>query len=228
MRWLRALPLERKLTVAILSTSGFALLTTCVGIIAYETATFRRRALDDLSASAKLIAANSTAALTFNDPEAAQEYLDTLGTQPQIVSSVIYTGEGEIFASYLRADGAPHPFLARPETDGHRFEAGKLFLTQPISLCGERLGTIHLESDLGPWRARITRYAGIVAVVLLTLVVATLVLEAALRPLVSKPIGDLARVAQGVTERKDYSVRVVKRSADEIGRLWERRTRPSS
>ncbi len=221
MRRMQELPLERKLALVVLVTSTLSLIVTCIAIVGYETTTFRDRVVKRLSATAQLIGANSSAALTFHDPKTAREYLDTLAAQPDIYSAAIYSNDGTLFAQFVRQAGSVQSVPSEPESDGYRFDGKKLFLTQPIQLGNERLGTIFLESVLESWQSRLGRYAGIVGIVLLALGIAMLALEAALQRLISKPLHDLVRVAQGVTQDKNYSIRVVKRSEDEIGQLTD-------
>ena len=71
-------PIRRKLMAMILLTSGVVLLLTCTAFFAYEFLTFRQATVRQLSTLGEIIAANSTAALAFDNPDDAQEILAAL------------------------------------------------------------------------------------------------------------------------------------------------------
>jgi len=86
-------------------------------------------------------------------------------------------------------------------------------------LYDQLVGTVYLESDLKEIQARLTRFAGIVAIVLLGTSLFAFLLSSKLQGVISKPILQLAHTARMVSIEKDYTVRVVKQSDDEVGRL---------
>ena len=81
MRAFRDLSIKRKLTLMIMLISGVALLLACVATVTYDQIILRQVMARDLSVTADIIAANETAALTFNDPVSSQEDLDALSAK---------------------------------------------------------------------------------------------------------------------------------------------------
>jgi hypothetical protein len=71
MRAYRDIPIKQKLLIMIMVTTTTALLLAGLGIILTDSLLFRQYLRRDLSALAKIIADNSTAALAFNDPPCA-------------------------------------------------------------------------------------------------------------------------------------------------------------
>ena len=59
--------IRRKLMTAIMVTSGVVLVLTCAAFITYEIVTIRRGLVTGLVVRADLVAANSTAALAFQN-----------------------------------------------------------------------------------------------------------------------------------------------------------------
>src|ERR1017187_969898 len=94
------LPLPRKLMVIIMLTSSAVLLLACVALGIYDTLTFRRTMIRDLSTLAKIGGQNSTAALVFNDHPAGREVLSVLSAKQNIVAACIYSKQGEVFTEY--------------------------------------------------------------------------------------------------------------------------------
>src|SRR5436305_12491891 len=86
-------PIRWKLMAMILLTSGVVLLLTCAAFFAYEFLTFRQATVRELSTLGEIIAANSTAALAFDNQADAKESLSALKAQRHIVSSVSTTNE---------------------------------------------------------------------------------------------------------------------------------------
>jgi hypothetical protein len=110
----RNLPVRHKLLIIIMFTAGVALWLACGAILTYDQISKRAEMQRDLEVLSEIIGLNSTAALTFHDPRAAEEVLSALKAMPHIVSARIYTADGMPFASYhlsARASRPPEAFL---------------------------------------------------------------------------------------------------------------------
>src|SRR4030095_9901398 len=99
MRRLHNIPLERKLTLAIMLASCVALAVSTVAVIMYDMATFRKRALLDVQAQAEMIQVNAPATLLFNDVKTAQEIVNAMFAKKEISSACLYKNDGTVFAS---------------------------------------------------------------------------------------------------------------------------------
>ncbi|MBD3236166.1 MAG: response regulator [Candidatus Eisenbacteria bacterium] len=221
IRSFRSLSIKRKLTLIIMLTSGVALLLAATAFISYELITYRARMVHNISALGDIIEANSTAALTFGDPDSAEETLHGLTATEQIVAAALYGRDGRLFARFTRHTH-PQEFPAQaPGEVGHQFDNGYLHLVKVITLDDEPIGTLYLRSNTDALRARFTQYASIVAIILLASSLVALLLSAILQRRISGPILQLAGVARSVSRDRDYSVRVQKWSQDEIGSLIE-------
>jgi len=212
---LRHLPFRHKVTLALTLTSVMALLLASSAFMTYDVLTFRNRMVDDLETLAEIIGNNSTAALAFNDPQAAALVLGALRAKPNIVAAYLYTPDGRLFAAYHGEVGAPPV----PERTGHRFAAGGLLLFRTTMLKGDTAGIVCLRSDLRELRMRIERYASAVGLVLLVCIAVVLVLSSRLQAVLTRPIVELAETARVVSQHRDYSVRAAVGGADEVGAL---------
>ena len=217
----RDLSIRWKLTWIILGTSTAALLLACAAFVGYELITFRDGMVQEASTLAGVIGENSKAALTFQDPEAAQGTLAALGNEEQIVAAAVYGADGLLFAPYRRGDVTDHFPLPDRAGTGHRFEGDHLELFQEIFLDEEKIGTIFLRTDMREMYSRLKQYALIVSFVFLTSILFASVLSGQLQRLISKPILELEQTARRISEKKDYSVRVEKSGEDEIGVLFD-------
>jgi C4-dicarboxylate-specific signal transduction histidine kinase len=220
MHLLRDMPIRRKLTFISLLTSGVALMLACVAFLTYEMVLFRTGMVDALSSTAAMVADNSSAALTFNDPVSAAQTLKSLRAHSHIVGAAIYDAHGNVFAEYRRG---PSVAFRPPATEpnGRRFESDGLKLFSAISLAGERVGTVFILSDLDEMRGRLRQYAVIVILVMALASVVTYLLTRWLQEAISGPVAHLAGIMDVVAGREDYSVRATKQGEDELGALIE-------
>ncbi len=221
MSRLRDWPIKRKLTAILLLISGLVLLLTSAAFVTYQVVTFRQRMRDNMATRARILAANSTAALAFANEADATEILAALQYDPHMVAAALYGQDGRVFATYP-AGAAAGLIPAAPQSDGYRFEGGRLVGFTPVAQ-GEnrRLGTLYIASDTKAVSDAL-RLSGVIAIVVLGIaLLATYALAAALQGLISEPILALAEIATAVSTRQDYSVRAPKLGEDELGTLTE-------
>ena len=215
----RNLSIRRKLTLIVMVTTCTAILLACGAFLTFDIHTLRRTRVLDLETLAEVLGSNSTAALTFNDPGAAREVLQSLAAKPHIMAASLYRSDGAIFASYIR-NSAPVRFsFPSPEPSGARFEADRLVVFRTILLDGRTLGTVYLASDLGEFAELLRLYSALFGLIVLSLSAGAFFLAAKLQHAISDPILLLAQTTSAVTTAGDYSVRAAFSAGDEIGVL---------
>src|SRR6202040_3547718 len=112
----------------------------------------------DLQILARMLAENSTAALSFEDHPAAQELLLSLDTHPAIRMAAIYSAEGKLFAHYIRRDAGDDIVPPRAGPARSVFENGHLIVVQSVVLGdGQALGSVYLLSDMAEMHSRLLR-----------------------------------------------------------------------
>src|ERR1700726_1881353 len=145
MRSYMDLSIRQKLQSIVMVTSAVALLVASAVFTLYDRSTFLRAKTQDLSASAKMIGSNSTAALSFGDAKSAREILSALRAKPNVINACIYDKDGRVFAIYSRgaaqSDFSPPPAQLK-ETAIIRHN---MILFQPVTMNGESIGTIFIE-----------------------------------------------------------------------------------
>ena len=216
----RDLPIRRKLMTILLVTSGSVVVLTCTAFFAYEFLTFRQTTVRQLSTLSEVIASNSTAALAFENQKDATEILHALKADRHIVAAALYDTNGKFFAKYPAT--LPESQLpAVLEADGYRYSASALAAFQPVTLGGQRVGTLYLKSDMEAMYERFRLYGGIVALVVAMSFLVAYLLARSLQTQISGPILALEETAKAVSERHDYSVRATKQGQDEFGLLTD-------
>jgi signal transduction histidine kinase/ActR/RegA family two-component response regulator len=190
-----------------LLTSAAATLLTCSAMVVYELVASRRQALSQVATQARIVAANSTAALAFRDQQDAQEVLATLRTEPDIVAAALYDEKGAIFARYT-APGVSTEVPSVLQRDGYRFRIGRLEGFEPVSEHqNRRLGTLYVRSNTQALYERFWLYGVLAASVMVASLLLAYLLSRILQRRISKPLDSLTGTARAVTERGDFSVR---------------------
>ncbi len=210
--------IKHKLILIIMLTCIFSLVLAGGAFIAWEWLTIRINMETNLSTQAEMIADNCKAAVAFEDIEDAKETLDALRADTSIVFGGIYNNSGELFA-YYRNNINGEVLLPEMKKATHGFSKGFLTVFQQINLDGEKIGTVCIRSDLQPMYVMLKRSTKIILAVLLAASTLAYFVSSRLQRFISRPILNVAEVARVVSQKKDYSTRVLKHGNDEIGVL---------
>ena len=221
MRLFKNLSIRRKLIVLAMIASTVALLVMCTACMTFDILTFRQKMTQDLTMNAQIIGANCSAALTFSDGNDASQTLASVSADPHIVSACVFNTDGKVFASFARAGEPDGQLPAQVLPDSARFVNGNLEVFRSIELRGRTVGTLYLRSDLDQLWARITRYGIILASVLAACTAVAFLLASRLQRVISDPVRHLAETARMVSTDRNYSVRAVRSSNDELGLLMD-------
>ena len=218
MNLLRNLPIKRKLMAITMLVSSAALIMASAAFVIFEQSTARKQMVQALQITAAMTAANSTAGLSFDEPDSVDQTLQSLRTQPDVVQACVYNKAGRLFAHYLRRN---EKNLIPPtvQATSYLFENKRLKLFQPVNLAGETIGTIYLEEDLSQLTARLWRCSIIGLVILAACAGVAFFLSVWLQKVISGPLSELTTTVAEVRANKDYSVRAAKQGDDELGHL---------
>ncbi|HEV2617193.1 MAG TPA: response regulator [Candidatus Acidoferrales bacterium] len=210
-----------KLTRIILISCGIAVVSACVIFAAYDIRVTRQSRLRTVATLAEITGTNSIAALSFRDEQSGREILRSLRADKQLTHAALYTPEGKVLAVYSRDPQATVFAPPSTETDGADFVAGKIVAFHNIELNGKPAGTIYLESDLSMIVMREEGLAAMIGFGLFVSLLLAALVGSRMQSSISEPILELARTAFAIAVDKNYSVRMVSKSEDEIGFLYE-------
>jgi signal transduction histidine kinase/FixJ family two-component response regulator len=217
---LQNLSIKGKLMLITMLTSSAALVLSSASFLIYDLISFRHLLTLDLMTQAQIIGYNSAAAMAFRDEAAATATLSALTAKEDIVAAVLYGPDGTIFAHYF-PNGSAHPSTlpGRSQQNSYRFEGGYLEVFRDVTLNGEHVGTLFLQSDQRQWSVRARRYSAIVGIFVLVSGLFALLVSSQLQRLISRPILHLENAMRMVSTKKNYEVRATRFYSDEIGRL---------
>ncbi|HTN86020.1 MAG TPA: CHASE sensor domain-containing protein, partial [Sorangium sp.] len=140
------------------------------------------------------LAASVTAAVSFDDKRAVQEYINALKVNPDIRAAGVYDNKGALVAQFLRGATLPGAVPA----PGIRIRDDLMQATGPVVERGRAIGTVTLLATAEPIQRRIARYVGLILLVTMgALVIAVLSLSQAA---LSKRAEELASVNERLRE----------------------------
>jgi two-component system, sensor histidine kinase len=215
--WLNGLSLQHKLQTIIMASVWAALLLVGMSTVVFEVLSSRSDMRQELQTLAQIVGQNSVAALSFNDPESADQLLSGLSAHAGIVAGALYSEDGEIFAVYRRAETFAIP--SHPARPGVEFHNDRLTIFHRIVWNRQPLGWVYLATSLTRSREQLTRSLLVLLLVFLVSGGMVYVLASRLQRLISEPIIHLAQTAKAVTLVKNYGIRARKTTNGEIGVL---------
>lgn len=219
MKSLRDLSIRNKLIAMTLTIALFSIALGFALVIMNDLKTFRKDMVDSTTLTARIIADYSVVDLDFYDRVASEKTLSKLSSFGNIEYAYLFDARGKIFSIYNRS-GRP-PRTATPMPPSVEFAGNHLDVYQTVTDGEKTYGTIYLRASTWPLRLKIRNYLLTMISIMIGLVVVSVLLAFKLQAIISRPILDLADAAKKISEGEDYSIRVNKSGADEIGVLCD-------
>jgi two-component system, sensor histidine kinase and response regulator len=207
----RDLPIRSKLLAIIAVAAALGLLLNLALFTAGDLRSKHGAMASQLTGIAEIVAGTSAAALRFDDSEAATNTLAGLSARPEIVSATLTRPDGRLFARYPRA--RPGALALQPAPPGLlRFE-------HAVREDGELVGMLTLEADLSSATRDTLASLSVASLTSLLAFAVAMVMATRLQRSISRPLLELAAVADAVAADGDHGRRVVLAQRDEIGEL---------
>lgn len=217
--------LKYKLIAIILSASFAALLSYAAFVTIRNVNQFKEDLQSNVVTIARVTGNNLIAELSFRDKEAANETLKKLSSISYIKNAVIFDTEGWRLAEYKAADAAPldplDPLDQVEKQYGSGFKDDYFFLYEQIIYNGKSYGNIFLKASTQHLNRKIMASISELLAVIVLLGIVLFVLSWRLQRYISDPILHLAESFKKVSTERDYSLKLQKVSADEIGALYD-------
>jgi signal transduction histidine kinase/ActR/RegA family two-component response regulator len=151
-----------KRTPVVALTIAVALLLAGIVLALYNERSYKAQKIDEVMVQARILASSVTAALSFNDRRAAQEYVNALEANPEVRTVAVYEETGAVFADFSRLDD---PLPERPPPPGAAFEGDRLSVVAPVLQGDATLGTVYVQTITEPFARRLERYGVLVLLV---------------------------------------------------------------
>jgi diguanylate cyclase (GGDEF)-like protein len=221
-------PLPRSIAASNLMAAAVALMFASLVLIAYQFVSMGRGLLESVQVQARIVGANTAAALVFDDQRAGSETLSALEAVASVRSAVVFKPSGQTLATYRR----PGRQVPEPPDDallrrGYEFSIDKLKVAQRIVHQGQSVGIVVIEAGLDGVYWRLLGYAALMLMVVAGSLGLTLPLITRMRHRVAEAELHLYRLAHvdPVTELpnrhafNDHLRRAVERCTASGGRL---------
>ncbi len=197
------------------STSSLALASAC--FFTYEWFSLRSTIRSDVEVLGKMGSANAASLIQSRNFGVANALLQSLTTRTGIVYSQIQLSNHTVFTEFGSLGSAKATVL-KTAPDGLVRNGPYLVLRQPIMQNTTRLGTLLIVDDFQSTQQHLIGFHSVATLLILAAAIGlSIFLASRLQAIVSAPILELLRTAQGITEQRDYTLRAPKGGNDEIG-----------
>ncbi len=189
---------------------GITSITTCTALLLFYlqiTKLYSQTYQHDLQVQAMVLGANCQAALTFNLPDDATSVLAKLDKHPTIVRGKIFDLQGRLFAQYTAVNS------------GELLSGQLMTIKRPISVNGQVIGNIQLQDNMYAVRQFKGSAFRRLLLIMLVLALGSIAIVMKLCSVITKPMLDLAELADQVAKDQDYSRRANVSTNDEVGQL---------
>ncbi len=215
------LPVRAKLIAIALLSCSIALLLAAAVRGGFQYYSLRETFSHDLAALSKVIASNTTAAVTFRDAKAASEVLQALEAKASVLSASLWLPDGTVLSRFGADDdlGGIKPATDRPAT---HFPGLAFRHLQPVILDGEQIATLYVRADFGPTLQQASKVEGATfGIAFVASLLLAFLVSSHLQSTISGPVLKLAQTAATIAKDKDYSLRARKFGRDEVGALTD-------
>jgi signal transduction histidine kinase/ActR/RegA family two-component response regulator len=207
----RDLPIRQKLLLMTLTTTATAVVLVSGGFLAWDTNRFRDDAIDEMQGQAKFVAENASSAVAFADANVATETLNSLRTRPRIVLACLYSNE-DLFAIYEPQQTRCSTRVPPPVNTWSRYGVSERVMSGT-----DQVGWLYVEREMSDVAARLRLGAGTVAGLLILAVAVASLIASRMQRSIASPLLQLANTARTISTSRDYSLRAVPHSNDEVG-----------
>ena len=222
-------PLRTQLLGMALLVSSLSLVSAAGLLYLFERQSALESLRGDLTSLAELVANRTSAAMAFNDAEAAGESLRALGKIPAVGMGCLVDDDGQAFAGYARGsgDGQQARGLADLERCAAFFAASDrvtggdtdrqadrqadrgspaLLVEAPIHLGDQRLGTVYIRSIAAPLAGRFSRQLASFTAAFGSALLVSIFIAIRLQRRITVPLAQLREIAVMVAEDSRYDV----------------------
>ena len=242
---LHNISIRHKLRLIITFTSGIALLIASLVFISSDVRQFRNSMQADLRLLANLAGRNNTIDLLQKNQENAQKNLKLLQADSRIQFIHLFDESGYLFASYFNEnlDNSATNSMIRSHLRAYKmpvqqlgayftiydlpilglsvFDLGFLDTLVPIYKDKNLLGAIYIRANTDALQQHLLKNGSIILVVFFLSLIFSFLMASRLERIFTDPVFHLLDNMHLVTHVRDYSIRAVHQSDDELGKLTD-------
>lgn len=213
--------IKREISRAFTATNVTVLLIACLSFLIFDLVAYRQSLTEETITRGRIIAANSTSSLAFENQEDAYEILSALREDTQLIAAILFRNDGRIFASYTK-DTPLGQLPDRAPTLGSRYTMSFLDVALAVREGNSELGTLLVRTSLSDFYNRLALYGLIASLVFCLALFTGRWISNILGIRISAPILALSETTRKVAQEKNYAVRAeldFPHAADELVQL---------
>jgi signal transduction histidine kinase len=208
-----------RLVLAMLATTLAALVVAGGAMMYRDVRLYERNLLHDVSTQAEILQRSSANALAADNAPLAGENLSALRAKPAVRAAALYDAKGALFATYVREAGRENAEIpSTADVEALRVRGDSVTLFKRIARGEAAVGTLYIKAEYD-LANHVRSYLAIMGLMLLAALTVALLLSTWLQRTVTRPILAMRDLAQAIVEKRDFSLRAQKTTADEIGYL---------
>ena len=221
--------IQQKIIAIVMVISLFILLVVLVGLGFKDWHSKREDLTSSLSALSETVGVNAGAALVFKDKDTAEEILQTLASNVDVISAQIFDSHSVLFVAYQRTNEASQQSRIDNSQDvlvnvginkkGRFFIDDYVLIIEPIWLKNRLLGYIAVQGSTQRIKSAINDDIIFMCMMMIIAFVLAFLLASWLQKIISMPINKLHTSIRKVSDNNDYSLRVDPGGKDELGQL---------
>jgi signal transduction histidine kinase/ActR/RegA family two-component response regulator len=229
-RWLIRLNIKDRIRLLSLAITG-TILISAISVITYrEFQIERQNVKQSYNTIAEIVGTNSAVALTFLDQGSAEELLGALSVDQRIAGALLFAADGSLFSTYVSTRSAirvdddrtevARQLVASSPLNGIELQQDRLlYLSQPILVQNQQVGTVMLIVDLSFLFASLTTSVLVGAAFLLIALLGAYWLASLMQRYLTIPLERITRTMSDISKKSDYKVRVEYQLDDELANL---------
>ena len=203
--------------IRVTAISGILILGLFFSI--YMSVSQWRQMQDNIRAHARRTGSGCIFSLSFDDPQAANESLQSLNVLKPFEAGAVYRKDGVLFTQYSpNAYDLPEK-IDPAEIRTRRVSLKHLTVSEPVLSGSEVIGYVTIVYSLSGFYLTLLYSLIVMVVGLLMAQWLEFIIGRRFQQMLATPIEELSATVQQVTETGDYSVRADERMQYEIGRL---------
>jgi len=211
-RFIHKLPIGQKIVALIVTVSMFSILIAIGGLSINEFREIDRRMTQEVTVISDVLATNITAAIVFDDKDAAQELLNALKAKIAVEYARVESADKVLFAHYGKEN------LANKDTVN---EMSYYTIETPLYVNQRRVGNLILVFNNAQMSESIRVYLTVVVAVIFISLVFSFLLSVWVQRRFAAPIIELAAMAEDITKTGDYTIRTTAKTSGEIKLLQD-------
>ena len=219
--WLAKCSISTKLKLIIMFVSTMGIVLAGTSLAVFQWYDIRANMANKLVTITRIIADNTTSAVSFVDTQDANEVLLSLKRNSAIIGAIIYDSSGKILAHYARDKNAlsTKSYSILKSFKEYRFIKQTLEVQQNIYLDDVIIGKVLICSDLSELNNALLRLTYLFLTILVVVGLFAYFLTSIMQKIISQPLLSLAKLTRKISQQKNYTLRAKKSSDDELGAL---------